>query len=116
MVKAGATRRKPDMKENAIEDLPKIRPPRPWDRYGKLMEPGYAGYLDDNELATLQDALLKDKELALWWGWRPSLKRRTEAAIRAVAMYGDPDSRSRNAQLVRQKPGLEGANQIGQKE
>jgi hypothetical protein len=81
---------------------------KPWaicasDPLGKLLEPGYAGSLDDDELAYIQEKLRANPDLAFWWGWRPGQKSRAEAAIRRVAMYGDPDCRATNIKLARSR-------------
>jgi hypothetical protein len=89
--------------------LPKsAKTTRPWEKYrgepeGRLLEPGYAGFLDDNELAYVQEKLKASPDLASWWGWRPGQKSRSEAAIRWVAMYGDPDCRATNVKLARSR-------------
>ena len=54
----------------------------------KLLEPGWAGELDDVELAYIKSELVKSPSLRRRWGFRPSAKRLSEARIRAVAMYG----------------------------
>lgn len=79
---------------------------RPWEKYGpegRLLEPGYAGLLDDDELAYIQETLRANLDLAYWWGWRPGQKSRSEAAIRRVAMYGDPEYRATNIKLARSR-------------
>jgi hypothetical protein len=68
----------------------------------KLYEPGWAGELTDDEVERLQQALMNDTALAYWWGFRPGMKRRAEAAIRRVAMHGSDEVRSVNVQLVRE--------------
>jgi hypothetical protein len=81
--------------------------PRPWDIYrregqqGRLLEPGWAGSLDDAELLYIVDRLQADPALAFSWGFRPGTKRRPAEAIRAVAMYGNPDVRGNNIKLAR---------------
>jgi hypothetical protein len=82
---------------------------RPWTVYKKsdgsrdqIYEPGWAGTLDDDEVERLQNALTNDADLARWWGWRPSMKRRSLAAIERAAAYGDPDNRAHNVMLVRE--------------
>ncbi len=69
----------------------------------RLLKPGWAGSLTDEELVTLQEHLQKDSWLAYKWGFRPSAKRRPEWAIRQVAMAGDPDRRAANVALARRK-------------
>ena len=80
---------------------------KPWEKYRgepgwKDLIPGYAGSLNDDQLAYIQDKLYSDPDLARWWGWRPGMKRRAVAAIERVAMYGDPDNRAHNVKLVRE--------------
>jgi hypothetical protein len=79
---------------------------RPWekcrgDAKGGLLEPGYAGFLDDEELAYIQEKLRDDTSLRLWWGMRPSWKRIPEEVVRRVAMDGDPDNQAYNRTLAR---------------
>jgi hypothetical protein len=80
---------------------------KPWHQYRrepnwKDLEPGYAGTLDEGQLAYIQDRLKSDDSLSYWWGWRPGMKRRAVAAIERVAMYGDPNNRAHNVKLVRE--------------
>jgi hypothetical protein len=80
---------------------------RPWVQYGReaqhrLLEPGYGGSLDDEEVDYILDRLKSDDSLSYWWGWRPKAKRRAVEAIKRVAMNGDPDNRSHNVKLVRE--------------
>ena len=71
----------------------------------RLLEAGWAGDLAPDELEFLQAELHLDKKLAFKWGFRPGAKRRPEWAVREVAMWGDPDSRTTNVALARgQKP------------
>jgi hypothetical protein len=82
-------------------------PDKPWHPYRReaqhrLLEPGWAGSLDDEELAYVLDRLKADDSLSFWWGFRPRAKRRSVEAIRKVSQSGDPESRSHNARLVRQ--------------
>ena len=54
----------------------------------KLLEPGWAGDLDDVELEYIRSRLKQSASLRLRWGFRPSAKRFSESRIRAVAMDG----------------------------
>jgi hypothetical protein len=81
--------------------------PKPWDRSKgekdwKDLIPGYAGYLDDEQVERIQDVLHNDDALSYWWGWKPGMRRRATLAIRRVAMHGDPENRSHNVRLVRE--------------
>jgi hypothetical protein len=92
---------------------------RPWEKHRgtpdwKDLIPGYAGTLDDDQLAFVQEHLKSDDSLSYWWGFRPGQKRRAAAAVARVTMHGDPDNRAHNVKLVREagrKPqeGSEGA-------
>jgi len=89
--------------------LPKPDKIRPWTKCaGKkgylLLKPGWAGFLDDDELAYIQEKLRTDPALAFSWGFRPGQKSRAAAAIRRVAMYGEPDCRAANVKLARSRP------------
>ena len=54
----------------------------------KLLEPGWAGELDPDELAYLKSQLRRSPSLRRRWGFRPSAKRLSEGRIRAVARNG----------------------------
>jgi hypothetical protein len=54
----------------------------------KLLEPGWAGELDPDELAYLKSQLRQSPSLRRRWGFRPSAKRLSEDRIRAVARNG----------------------------
>lgn len=59
------------------------------DFYAKnLLEPGWAGELDLNELAYIKSELERSPSLKRRWGFRPSAKRLSSTRIRAVAMHG----------------------------
>jgi len=55
---------------------------------GGLLEPGWAGELDDVEFKYVKAELTKSPSLKRRWGFRPSAKRFSESHIRVVAMYG----------------------------
>jgi len=55
-----------------------------------LLEPGWAGELDDVELEYIKSELMKSPSLRRRWGFRPSAKRFSESYIRVVAMQGVP--------------------------
>ena len=79
----------------------------------KLVLPGWAGDLAPDELEDLQEELFSDKVLAFQWGFRPSAKRRAEDAIHRVAMYGTPDRRTHNLELVRGRTSAPPETDIG---
>jgi hypothetical protein len=54
----------------------------------KLLEPGWAGDVDDVELDYIKCELRKSASLRRRWGFRPSAKRLSDSHIRAVAMDG----------------------------
>jgi hypothetical protein len=81
---------------------------RPWVKYWgekgwRLLEPGFAGFLHDDELSYVQRRLRDDDSLSFAWGFRPGQKTRSEAAIRRIAMFGDPDCRGTNIKLARSR-------------
>jgi hypothetical protein len=87
---------------------PKLQQARPWHKYRqekqwKLLEPGFAGFVHDDELAYIQGHLQADDALSFAWGFRPGQKTRSEAAIRRVAVHGDPDCRGTNIKLARSR-------------
>ncbi len=68
----------------------------------RLLEPGYAGFLDDSELSFILGALSKSKALALRWGFKSRMKIHSRGVCR-VALHGSVDSQRVNASLVRPK-------------
>ena len=54
----------------------------------KLLQSGWAGELDDVELAYIKFYLRQSPSLKRKWGFRPSAKRLSESRIRAVARDG----------------------------
>jgi hypothetical protein len=53
-----------------------------------LLEPGWAGELDDVELEYIKSHLRQSPSLRRRWGFHPSARRFSESRIRAVAMDG----------------------------
>lgn len=53
-----------------------------------LLEPGWAGDLDNVEFAYVKYELIRSPSLKQRWGFRPSAKRLSESRIRTAAMYG----------------------------
>ena len=53
-----------------------------------LLEPGWAGELDRDELVYIKAQLKKSPSLKRRWGFRPTAKRFSEKHIRDVAMNG----------------------------
>lgn len=68
---------------------------------GRLLGPGWAGEISDDEVVFIQDELLRDKKLAFQWGFAPSRRTRPADAIRRVALEGDPNHRNANVSLTR---------------
>ena len=66
----------------------------------KLLEPGYWGSLEDEELESIQIALQNNPKLSYAWGFQPVQKSRAPGAIRRVAMWGDPKDRDVNARVI----------------
>ncbi len=67
----------------------------------KLLEPGYWGSLEDEELEFTQKALENNPQLSYAWGFQPVQKSRAPDAIRRVAMWGDPEDREVNTKVIR---------------
>ena len=67
----------------------------------RLLGPGWAGEISDDEVFFIQRELLKDKRLAYLWGFAPSRKTRPMDAIRRVAMEGDSQHRNANVPMAR---------------
>ena len=79
------------MEEKTKEGKTRVRP---WEQYRRthdylLLEPGWAGVVDDDELAIIQGTLQQDPALSFTWGFRPGQKRRSAVGIRRVAEHGD---------------------------
>ena len=72
----------------------------------RLLVPGWAGEPELDEMEFLQDRLTRDRRLAIKWGFDPADTTHPEWAIYQVAMWGDPDQRSLNTALARQKLSL----------
>jgi hypothetical protein len=60
-----------------------------------LLDPGWAGELDDVELEYIKSNLKQSPSLRRRWGFRPSAKRLSESRIRAVARDGVSAKRRR---------------------
>lgn len=69
----------------------------------RLLGPGWAGDISDDEVFFIQEELLRDKKLAYQWGFAPSRSTRPADAIRRVALEGDPEHRNANVPLTRLK-------------
>ncbi len=54
----------------------------------KLLEPGYAGEINDTELAYIKTKLFNDRRLRAKWGFVRGTGRLSEEKIRKVALYG----------------------------
>jgi hypothetical protein len=66
-----------------------VTDPRFLEYYKKnLLEPGWAGDLDNVEFEYIKSELIKSRPLKQKWGFRPSAKRLSESRIRTAAMYG----------------------------
>jgi len=67
----------------------------------RLLEPGWAGELEDDQVAYIRKALHDDPHLAYRWGFKRSTKRFSDDVIRRVAEKGDADHRTVNVHLVK---------------
>ena len=67
----------------------------------RLLEPGWAGELEDDQVAYIRSALHDDPELAYQWGFKRSTKRFNTDIIRRIAEKGDADHRMVNVNLVK---------------
>jgi|SRR5688572_2821009 hypothetical protein len=82
---------------------------RPWEKYRgqpgdlsyKLLQPGWAGHVEPEELAFIMAHLEQDAPLGLWWGTKPSWKSIPQAAVERVAMEGSEDDQALNRRLAR---------------
>ncbi len=82
-----------------IRDQGRVRLSRKSKR--KLLEPGYWGGLEDEELEFIQKALENNPKLSFAWGFQPVQKSRAPDANRRVAMWGDPKDRDINTKVIR---------------
>ena len=55
-----------------------------------LLEPGWAGEINQAELAYIKSELRESPSLRRRWGFRPTARRFNDDYIRTVAMYGLP--------------------------
>ena len=69
----------------------------------RLLVPGWAGELNPSELEFVLDRLNPDRQLARRWGFGSSARRRSEPAVRELALVGHPEHRSANVNIARQK-------------
>jgi hypothetical protein len=70
----------------------------------RLLEPGWAGELDDDELTYITTHIRDDVFIRRMWGFRQNAKRLATAAIRRVAEFGNPERARDNRKLVRGGP------------
>jgi hypothetical protein len=61
---------------------------------------GFSGVKALAPIGCNKGGLKADNSLSLAWGLRPGQKTRPEAAIRRLAMQGDPESRTANVKLA----------------
>ena len=67
----------------------------------RLLEPGWAGELEDDQIAYIRTALHNDPDLAYQWGFKRSTKRFNSDIIRRIAEKGDANHRMVNVHLVK---------------
>ena len=67
----------------------------------RLLQPGYWGQLEDEEVEFIQVKLLDNQNLSVAWGFKPMQKSHSPDAIRRVAMWGDPKDPAANTKLIR---------------
>jgi hypothetical protein len=88
-----------DTVENLGKSLKKLKKRGNMDY--RILEPGWAGELDDEQLAYIRNALHNDSDLAYQWGFRRASKRFSDDMIRRIAARGDATHRMINAHLVK---------------
>src|ERR671914_804685 len=97
-----------------VQTPPRPQKGRPWDAYRsegaepeqnrlrhKLLQPGWGGHLDSDELSYIVEYLEKDTDLRKWWGMRPSWRRIPGEVVRRIAAEGDEDDQAHNRRLAR---------------
>ncbi len=82
-----------------IRDQGRVRLSRKAKR--KLLEPGYWGSLEDEELEIIQSALQNNPKLSFAWGFQPVQKSRSPDASRRVAIWGDPKDSEIKTKVIR---------------
>jgi hypothetical protein len=85
--------------ENMGESLKKLN--KKASRDYRLLEPGWAGDLEDDQVAYIRTALHDDPDLAYQWGFKRSSKRFSSDVIRRIALKGDANHRMVNVHLVK---------------
>jgi len=95
------TRTRAKTREEAQAEYIRPTPPSPEKLRMRLLEPGWAGELDDDELKYITVHIRDDALLRRLWGFRQNARRLAAAAIRRVAEFGNPDKASDNRKLVR---------------
>jgi len=81
---------------------------------GALLHPGWAGELDNDELAYIKSALQRSNKLRTAWGFPRGERRLVEPGIKAVALWGREDDKGHNAELVRQARNIVAGDALGQ--
>ena len=81
---------------------------------GALLHPGWAGELDNDELAYIKSALQRSNKLRTAWGFPRGERRLTKAGITAVALWGREDDKGHNAELVLQARNIASDDALGQ--
>ena len=66
----------------------------------RLIEPGWAGEVDEREVAYIRDQLEHDMIMRRVWGFKQNAKRFSTAAIERVSEFGTSKA-SDNRKLVR---------------
>ena len=69
-----------------------------------MLEPGWAGELEDDQVAYIRTALHDAPDLAYKWGFKRRTKRFTDDLIRLIAEKGAAAHRMVNVQLVKGRP------------
>jgi hypothetical protein len=104
LTKARGSKRTPQPEPR---ELPaKERDDRPWRQYRhepnwRLLEPGFAGFLSDAELAFIIKHLEADLSLRAWWGMPARWKGIPKQVIKRLALEGSPENLSFNRTLAR---------------
>ena len=67
----------------------------------RLLEPGWAGFLELEELAFIKRSLRSKRSLRTAWGFIHGMGTINDDAVRLLAMKGQPDDRAGNIQLLK---------------
>lgn len=78
----------------------------------RLLVPGWAGDLSEEELAYIKSQLRESASLRRKWGFRPTAKRLAESRIRAIAKHGRVSHRKASSRFGSKSEQLPAGNNL----